>query len=265
MLAEGKDMNFYQINREERHFGFLFLSALISHPEFRKEIFAVLNSCASTHLDDQTFDIYAEVAIFRDHWNSLGDHNQYTPDLHAKRLSMLQGILGAMEMPLSLVDEEDLFWTGAIGKSKLWYPGKWPEAKIGDVETRKGIDGKRLWRCRWLCNAKPDVMIHSGNTVLFIEVKVESGMGASDHGYNQEQTQNDIIVAGARVIEWMSNATVRRLNLTHHDDPTGITWDQVIEIYRKTRNRADTGADMIERHLEYLPKRNRAWDGVGRK
>jgi len=37
-------MMHYQINREERHFGFLFLTAIVSNPLFRKELFDLLNS-----------------------------------------------------------------------------------------------------------------------------------------------------------------------------------------------------------------------------
>jgi hypothetical protein len=246
-------MKLYEINREERHFGFLFLTSLIAYPEFTREMFALLNSRASMHLNPQDFDIYAEVAAFRDHWNSLGDHNRYSDDLHSKRLAVLEEILAALAIPSSLIHEHDLFWTGAIGKSKLWYPGKWPEAKIADLEIKAGIDGKRLWRCRWLCNAKPDVMIHSGSDVLFIEVKVESGMGASDHGYNQEQTQTDIITAGRRVIDWMKTANVGRLTLTQNASPSGITWRHVVAVFEKTMPSPDVGAEMIARHLRKMP------------
>jgi hypothetical protein len=247
-------MKLYEVNREERHFGFLFLTALISYPDFRRAMFTLMNERAAMTVDPQAFDVYAEVAIFRDHWNSLGNHNQYNEELHAKRRAVLDGILGAMVIAPSLVQEEALFWTGKVGASKLWYPGKWAESKIQETEARRGITDKRLWRCRWLCNAKPDVMIHSGNDVLFIEVKVESGMGASDNGYAQEQTQIDIITAGKQVIDWMKSATVKRINLTHHEDKDGISWQQVMDVFGRTRPKSDIGADMIARHLAKMPK-----------
>jgi hypothetical protein len=247
-------MRLYEINREERHFGFLFLAALISCPEFRREMFAELASRASLPLDPTDFDIYAEVAIFRDYWNKLGDHNQYTPQLHSHRLSVLREILGALSIDPAIIDENDMFWTGPIGNSKLWYPGKWPDTQIQEIESKRGMIDRQLRRCRWLCNAKPDVMIHSGISVLFIEVKVESGMGSSDNGYRQEETQHDIITAGKRVIDWMKNSHVGRLTLTQHENPLGITWDQVIDFYDKTRTRPDAGTDMIARHLKHMPK-----------
>lgn len=120
-------MKLYEINREERHFEFLFPTALISCPEFRKVMFADLGSRASLLLNPMDFDIYAEVAILRDYWNKLGDHNQYTAELHARRL-------------------------------------------------------------------------------------------------------------------------------TQHENPLGITWDQVIDVYNRTRARPDAGADMIARHLKHMPK-----------
>jgi hypothetical protein len=247
-------MKYYHVNREERHFGFLFLTSLISYTDFRTEMFAVMNSCASMRLNPLDFDVYAEVAIFRDYWNKLGDHNKYNDKLHSMRLTVLKEILSAQAIDPVLIQEHDMFWTGPIGKSKLWYPGKWSETKIQNIETMRGIDDKRLWRCRWLCNAKPDVMIHSGNDVLFIEMKVESGMGASDHGYDQEQTQDDIITAGKRVIDWMKNANVRRLILSHREDIIGITWKQVIDVYNRTVTKPDSGAEMIARHLQHMPK-----------
>ncbi len=247
-------MNFYHINREERHFGFLFFNALLSNPPFRQEMFALMNSRAAVSLDAAEFDIYAEVAIFRDHWNALGNHNNYSAELHSKRLEVLSVILGTNGIDPAIIQEHDMFWTGSVGASKLWYPGKWSERKIQEIEDARKIEKKRLWRCRWLCNAKPDVMIHSGNDVLFIEIKVESGMGMGNNGYDQVQTQDDIIRTGKRVIDWMKDANVQRMTLTHIEDHCGITWNEVIDCFSKTRTRSNAGAEMIERHLLHMPQ-----------
>jgi len=52
----------------------------------------------------------------------------------------------------------------------------------------------------------------------------------------------------------MKDSQVARLTLTQHENPLGITWDQVIDVYEKTRARADAGAEMIARHLKHMPK-----------
>lgn len=264
-------MNHYEINREERHFGFLFLSAILSNPSFRKQLFSLLNSNAKLTLNHECFDVYAEIAVFRDLWNSLGSHRDYdggtSGELHQKRFNMLKGILDAMQIDSSLVNQEDLFWTGKIGDSKLWFPGKWSHSKIEDLEVRLHREKEKpLYRCRWLCNAKPDIMIQSGTEVLFIEVKVESGMGSNERGYSQEQTQRDIINVGKEIFDWMDNGHVKRINLTHpdalsvktHPSPVDaiqdISWDEVIDIYGKTKIPSDIGADMLERHFKHIPK-----------
>ncbi len=246
-------MHHYHINREERHFGFLFFTALISNSVFREEIFALMNERGAMQLNAEEFDVYAEVAIFRDHWNALGNHNNYNAELHSKRLEVLSDILEANHIETSVIYQHDMFWTGSIGASKLWYPGKWSERKIQEIETAHEMQEKELWRCRWLCNAKPDVMIHSGNDVLFIEIKVESGMGFASNGYEQGRTQEDIIKTGKQVIDWMKYANVQRMTLTHLDDPLGITWQEVVDLYGRTRTRSDPGAEMIERHLRHMP------------
>ena len=250
-------MKHYQINREERHFGFLFLSAVISNHAFRKELFALINARTSLKLNDQEFDIYAEVAIYRDIWSHFGDHKKYTKKIHSDRLRVLIAILETMGIDSSIVNKEDLFWTGEIDKSKLWFPGKWSKTKIDEVQTQRNIKENRLLRCRWLCNAKPDILIHSENDVLFIEVKVESGMGSNEQGYDQIQTQKDIITVGAKIIDWIHDGRVKRINLSHLTGDEDITWKDVIEIYKKTKASSDVGADMLERHFQYLPKGNR--------
>jgi hypothetical protein len=248
-------MTFFKINREERHFGFLFLTAVISNPNFRDSIFSLMNSRFAIALRSNDFDVYTEVAVLRDHWFTLGPQKRYDQRIHDRRLAVLCNILNSMGLDPAMVDDEDMFWTGAIGNSKLWYPGKWVGTRIGRLEEKRGIPEKRLWRCRWLCNAKPDVMICSGNDVLLIEIKVESGMGAGDKGYDQPQTQDDIIHVGQSVVEWMREARIKRITLTHIPDPNGLCWDEITAAYKATRNSHDAGAAMIERHFAHIPPR----------
>lgn len=248
-------MHHFEINREERHFGFLLLAALISNSGFRRAIFHTINSQFSISLNDQEFDIYAEVAIFRDYWESLNRKCEDAEALTQGKRKIVCGILESMALDQSMVDRESLFWTGATGESKIRFPGKWLGAKINEVESQNNIRPLELWRCKWLCNAKPDIMIESGDDILFIEVKVESGMAISSKGYRQEQTQEDIIKAGRRVIPWMNRPRINRIDLTHTAQAKGILWSRVIDEYNRCKTANDSGAEMIGRHFNFLPKK----------
>jgi hypothetical protein len=260
-------MNLYQVNREERHFGFLFMSSLISYAEFRSEIFDLLNSRLELHLNDQVFDIYAEPAIFRDSWRSLGDPRRYSKTLNDERRKMLDKMLTALGVEdCSLIDQHPMFWTGVSDKRKLWYPGKWNREDMLAVEKERSLDKEGLLRrCRWLCNAKPDVMIESGDEVLFVEMKVESGMGRGRDGYRQRDVQQYIIAVGASVFGWREGA-VKKITLSRRGDPkepagSSITWKEVIDAFLRTRPRPDLGAEMIERHLLRMLKDSSASPG----
>ena len=246
-------MKLYEINREERHFGFLFMSSIIFNDKFRAELFSLFNERLDTSLDPNDFDVYAEVAIFRDYWKSFGDYKKYTQELHLLRLAFLRKLLNSMKINSELIKKEDLFWTKGIETSKLWYPGRWHKEKIRKIEGKHGIDEKMLWRCRWLCNAKPDVMIQSGNNILFIEIKVESGMGSTEEGYNQEQTQEDIIRVGKKLICWMQNTNSQRINLSHAEEEKGILWQDILQILSKHEG-TGSGHEMIMKHLSNMPK-----------
>lgn len=250
-------MHLYEINREERHFGFLFMTALISNGDFRTAVFQIIKdrSELGIKLSSDSFDIYAEVAIFRDHWYTLGSHLKYTEELHRKRLAVLNNILSSMSVNAEIIDKEDLFWTRQIGESKLWYPGKWDRRKIQEVESKYGIADRLLWRCRWLCNAKPDVMIQSRNEIVFIEIKVESGMGSTEEGYDQEQTQSDIIKIASRTIDWMQQARIGRITLAQLEHESGITWDEIVNLYEENKVNGEVGSEMITRHFRHMPQK----------
>ena len=76
------------------------------------------------------------------------------------------------------------FWTGVVGKSKLWSPGRWSEKSLKE----SGLEA--LIPVKWAFNAKPDLMILSGEQALLIEAKLESGEGRDEQsGYEQLSSQ----------------------------------------------------------------------------
>jgi len=181
------DAAYYQVNREERHFGFLFMSALALNLDTRRELVAYINSTIGGTIDPTQIDVYAEVCLFRDHWRALGDPTKYSSGTHSRRLQIFSRMLEAMELDPAMLESEPVFWTGRPGESKLFYPGKWHKDKINNAEKAHGLRAKELWRLRWACNAKPDVMIEDPENVVFVEIKVESDFGKSDNGYSQAQ------------------------------------------------------------------------------
>jgi len=53
------DLSLYKINREERHFGFLFISELLNNDLFRNKIFSLLKErCGTKLLDSSNFDLF---------------------------------------------------------------------------------------------------------------------------------------------------------------------------------------------------------------
>lgn len=244
------DQPYYEVNREERHFGFLFMASLIMDAQHRPELIAYINKTAGSTLDHRHLDVYAEVSLFRDYWNKLGDSAAYEPETGRRRRRIIEAMLLEMgDIDLGAIDTEDVFWTGAPG-SKLFYPGKWSKERIEAAETRLGITDRKLWRLRWLCNAKPDILIEDPSGMVFIEVKVESGFGQGQDGYQQEKTQDDIVKIGRRIIPAMAMKQPILTSLTLNGN--GLRWSEVLRIMTGA-SVAGPGADMIMRHLRAMP------------
>ncbi len=258
-------LEYYKYNREERHYGFLLLSTLLAHADFRSNIFDLFNERCRLQLSWKNFDIYAEVALFRDLWKDRtrpADQSERGPQIEQAQRAFLTGLLSAMDLPCDMIDREQFFWTGRLGSSKLLFPGRWNKKLLQETEATSKIPDRRLLRTRWLSNAKPDLMIQSGQSILFIEIKVESGMGFADDGYRQEETLEDIIAAGKRAVPFMKDpAIVKRAVLSHPrqitsspDNAPRITWDEILERIDLLVSAEDEGMKMIRRHLKNIPR-----------
>lgn len=244
------DSPYYKVNREERHFGFLFMSALSLNLDARKELVAYINSTIRGEIDPAQIDVYAEVSLFRDHWRALGDPTKYSSETHSFRLQILSQMLETMNVDPSILESEPVFWTGRPSESKLYYPGKWHKDKIDNAEQAHGLKDKELWRLRWACNAKPDIMIEDPENVVFIEIKVESDFGKSDNGYSQVQTQKDILKIAMRLIPSMTKKRTELTTLTLNGE--GLVWSKIISILEATTTPGVF--EMVNRHLVEMPK-----------
>lgn len=231
--------SYNEVNREERHFGFLFGSAIIHNQEFAQRIFDRYNSIFGSDLDANSFDIFFEVAALRDYWHALGKTNEeYSIITHPKRRIVLNSILENLDYDPAIIDQYGVFWTnGNIGSGKLWCPSEW---NINELKEIFG-SGNKLVSIRWCFNAKPDILIVSNKSAVMIEVKIESGSGRSNSGYDQLEIQEQISNLMNQIIPEYTTRTFHNSSLTLHDELSirgkkihGITWSEVIDDLKST-------------------------------
>jgi hypothetical protein len=237
--------DFYKVNREERHFGFLLIASIIFDDNFRKYFFELINEDVDqkSFLDSNDFDIYSEVAIFRDYWNDLGDYENYTQELHSQRREVVETFLEHFNIDRNIIDNYSLFWTGRIGESKLWFPGRWPVPNINIIQREENLSDRELLRLRWACNAKPDVMIISKNSGLFIELKVESNLGGNSYGYDQQETQFDILRLAGKTVPVFKDTIFKRIMITKNEE-NFVSWKKIKPYFNN---------DLIKRHIINMP------------
>jgi len=222
------DSPYTKVNREERHFGFLFGSAVIHNHEFAQKVFDRYNSILGSDLDANFFDIYFEVAALRDYWRALGKTNENYSETHPKRRIVLDMILRKMGYDPDIIDHYGVFWTnGNIGNGKLWCPSEW---NINELKKIPSTD-KNLVSVRWCFNAKPDILIVSNTSCVFIEAKVESGGGRSNSGYDQLDIQEEISLLMKLLVPDFQKHNFYNSSLTLNDELriTGLKWREVIE------------------------------------
>lgn len=240
------------INREERHYGFLFGSALIHDINFAEAIITKYNNLLGSDLDFRQFEIYFEVAALRDYWFDLGDSFKYSSETHQKRRIILETILEQKGYDKGIIDREKVFWTnGNIGAGKLWCPSEWNIKELERFEKSKND----LATVRWSFNAKPDVLMVSNQSAVFIEIKIESGAGKSDSGYNQLEIQEQISKWMKLLIPEFSDKQFYNSSLTLNNELEikGLTWSDVINALKLTSNRKQ-GSKYIERNLSVLTR-----------
>lgn len=211
-----------EVNREERFYCALYAHSLLHSVNIRERFCKLIENEYGLHLDPQDFEIYLEVAVLRDYWNDLEDPKKYTNETHLKRLSLLKKILEDQGIKESLIDESGFFWTKGNPR-KLWSPGHWRNEGI----KATGLDA--LQKIKWAFNAKPDILIISKSICLFIEAKVESGIGQYDgEGSNQLNTQELISRLLKLLVPYFKEKEFRNILLTM-DGRNGISWINILD------------------------------------
>ena len=248
--------SYNEVNREERHFGFLFGSAIIHDQNFAQKIFDRYNSIFGSDLDAKSFDIFFEVAALRDYWHALGNTDEeYHKITHPKRRIVINTILEDMDYDPAIIDQYGLFWTnGNIGTGKLWCPSEWNIHELERIPIKK----KKLVTVRWCFNAKPDILIVSNKSAVFIEVKIESGGGRSNSGYDQLKIQKQISDLMILLIPEYTTITFHNSSLTLHNELStegekiqGIKWLEVIGDLKSTM-RKNPGSIYVHKCLSEL-------------
>jgi len=220
---------FYIVNREERHFGFLLFSSIIYDNVFREYFFSLINNCKCINninfFDSGNFDIYSEVTLFRDYWYDLANSKNHTKEFFLQRSSkIIMKFFECFDIDGSIIDKDDMFWTDKKRK-KLRFPGKWGEESINLLQNKEKIIDNRLMKISWACNAKPDLLIIQKKSALLIELKLESAIAKKKSGYDQLKTQKDIINLAKLTIPYFSNLDFRQITLAKQDGDIG--WDNI--------------------------------------
>ncbi|MDZ7790291.1 MAG: hypothetical protein U5L08_07340 [Xanthomonadales bacterium] len=207
-----EELTYAKVNREERFYCMLLAHCLLSNEPARQGFAKVVEDNAglpSMFSQSPELDVYVEVAALRDFWRELGNPGRYDEALEQARLDFLgkaidwantldlEGAEGCAPIPSDVREKApgSPFWTEGRNsghKKKLWSPARWSIKRLKDFPLSKPC-AERLMRLRWAFNAKPDILVLEGRNGILIEAKVESGGGSNQEGYDQLQTQRDIL------------------------------------------------------------------------
>jgi hypothetical protein len=247
--------HFYQINREERHLGFLLMAALIYEETFREKFFRLVNGKLKQQSEEHDwlktnvgeFELYAEVALFRDYWRSLGDPDKWDEELKKKRTDFIECLLEKFGINGIKIDQEEMFWTKDIGTSKVWFPGHWSKNWIETLARKIGTPGleDKLFELKWVCNAKPDIFIKSGKNAVIVELKVESKNGKYGK-YDQGRIQEEIANKAPDILPFLNGCQIKRI-MVARDGEQNINWENLINGIEN---------DFVKRHLSKMPKQS---------
>ena len=71
-------------------------------------------------------------------------------------------------------------------------------------------------------------MIISNNNCILIELKLESGIGKNDDGYDQIQTQKDIIDFIKITVPYFNNKYFEHILISKEDDKNTLSWYEIL-------------------------------------
>lgn len=247
---------YFEVNREERHFENLLMSSIIYDEIFRQHFFTLINEklekdsylCGS-------FDIYSEVAILRDYWHDLSANNKQSCELSNEYRRIICLCFENFGLCESLLDKYPLFKTN----NQLCFPGKWTITKrykedlllietLKDIQNDNFIKDNKLCRIKWAFNAKPDLLIISNHNCVIIELKLESRIGTNSNGYNQIETQTDVACLMKKTIPIFGDMNIEHILITKKGGKSNISWQEVLSIKDKISN------ELVKIHFNELER-----------
>jgi len=183
------DKSYETVNREERFYCALFSHALLTSAAVRERFGRLVLDRCDLRLDADSLHVFVEAAALRDYWYDLGSPLEYSNKTHDRRREILNELFSIVGLEPELIDQHDFFWTSSAGQpnSKLWSPGRWNIPRDGHADL-SSESLKHLHRLKWAFNAKPDILLVSGRSVLMLEAKLESGEGVYDKSEGSRQT-----------------------------------------------------------------------------
>lgn len=239
------EKDYFEINREERHLALLLAASIIYEKDFRNSFFNKVNKKIGIDLHDDMFDLYFEVALFRDYWHECTEHEKF-----------IRHLLRTFKINVSNVDHP-VFWSKAKGYGRVCFPGQWQDGRIEQHSEKK-----TLYKIKWLFNAKPDLFIVSKDYGVFIELKLESPFGDYDK-YSQVDTLYDIANNITKLVPCLNGKTIKQMIIMpeikyrrvkkkkYQIEDITIHWEELIPEFDKIKN--DNG--MIRRHSHPMIKR----------
>lgn len=167
-----EDMIRYPFIREERFFCTLLMTAVMKDPMVLKELFSIPIK------DGESFEIFNETSILRDHWSFLGKTiNSRREETNKARTMYLQKLCKILNINFQKLEKLPCYYSLNSHGEKQFVnsPSNYPSENTLDDEDLKDL--------RALFNMRQDLLIIFRDTLYFIEAKLESA-NSSDQIHN---------------------------------------------------------------------------------
>ena len=166
----GLDLNYSEMNREERNYAAVFFAALCRPGNTER----FLSHCNFDTQVGPEFGIYFEYAYLRDLWWKITSEDTKKAIIQEKLC--VEGINEILSLPTVEINRK-FGVAGSPSTSQIQFPGKWAIVKYAENFPNPS-DFIKVCRFKWSFNIKPDIVIHlSKSKAICIEAKYESGEG----------------------------------------------------------------------------------------
>lgn len=163
-----EDMIRYPFIREERFFCTLLMTAVMKEPKVLRELFSIPIK------DGESFEIYNETSILRDHWSYLGKTiNSKREETNNARTMYLQYLCKKLNINFQKMEKLPCYYSHNRCGEKQFVnsPSNYPSKETGDDSDLNNL--------RALFNMRQDLLIIFRDTLYFIEAKLESANSRS--------------------------------------------------------------------------------------